>query len=435
MSDRPSAAEMCARSDLIDTLPAELLYAIARGHLPALCALRACCSVYRAALWWHLELEDTLWLCPEEVSLGCCEFISTLPGLRWIVLANGQWGGCGASRQLGKRLLTIDVTALRTARSICVKPAVLNVFAGNESCVWAVHLADDSLRINSEVIGMLCAPLLRQNRQLVKLVTRCGPTARGPSPGMIGPPLCSSVINVALVRSGRCENWSQLVGSATRSLSPERPLDNNAAVLVAGLLAAPLPRELHVDLTGLRAVCGAALAFSEARCGRRFVRASEPPPATTPTSALRPTPSSPVLSPTSLARSRLMAARAAHRIPWGAGPLEAGELPLGLGGECKGGAPPASVVRRLRPLLASLTNAQACGGSLGPPHSGGHSSLLSLPAFVINAWVAMRWQREHGDRWEVPTMAPIASPDSFEAEALTVRDSARSPRREMVSVD
>merc|ERR1712070_707634 len=51
------------------------------------------------------------------------------------------------------------------------------------------------------------------------------------------------------------------------------PPESLSALLVAGLLAPPhTPLEFRVDLTGLRSVCGAALAYAEARSGRRFVR-------------------------------------------------------------------------------------------------------------------------------------------------------------------
>ena len=81
-----------------------------------------------------------------------------------------------------------------------------------------------------------CAPLLRSNPRLVKLVTRCAPAARGAIP------VSPSHINVPLLRSGRCERWSQIFMSATRSLSPETPLDNLSAALAHTEHGAPATR-------------------------------------------------------------------------------------------------------------------------------------------------------------------------------------------------
>lgn len=152
----------------IESLPSDIQYIIARAFLPALCAVRACCKTLRAALWnSHLKSEAELWLYPEEVTLGTCELIATLPALERVIIAHGQWGGCGAVRQLGDWLLRIDVTALRTASSICIHPAVPKLraacryrdwAAGMDSCVWAVTLADENSlhrSMNAEVVGLL----------------------------------------------------------------------------------------------------------------------------------------------------------------------------------------------------------------------------------------------------------------------------------------
>jgi len=374
----------------IESLPSDIQYIIARAFLPALCAVRACCKTLRAALWnSHLKSEAELWLYPEEVTLGTCELIATLPALERVIIAHGQWGGCGAVRQLGDWLLRIDVTALREASSICIHPAVPKLraacryrdwAAGMDSCVWAVTLADENSlhrTMNAEAVGLLCAPLLRSNPRLVKLVTRCAPAARGGIP--VGP----SHINVPLLRSGRCERWSQIFMSATRSLSPETPLDNLSAVLVAGLLAPPVPLELRIDLTGLRAVCGAALAFAEARAKRRFIRPQEQQP------SLLSTATPHAIFPTALARSKLLAARVAHRNPWGVGP-NASVSDAEHGARSTSG-------RLLRPLLVTM-----CGHGAPLDHPVGKSP-LSLPELIagqVSAWVARRWQQEHGQWWQ-----------------------------------
>ena len=342
----------------IDALPSELVYVIARAHLPALCALRACSKPLRLELARQLEAEPSLWIVQDEVTLGSAELLAALPSLSRVTLAKpGLWGGCESSRKLRDPLVSIDMQVLREATSVCVKPALPTKFSGNESCTWAVELHERPLQMNAEVVALLCAPVLRANRRLIKLVTRSSSASLGPSH-----------INVALIRSGQYECWSQIFESATRSHSPETPHDNFTAVLVAGILTSPLPLELRVDLTGLRAVSGAALAFAEARSGRRFVRpqlrqASAP---------------SPVLHPTSLARTKLFAARSAHRIPWGLGPSASGVLD--------------EIERpseRLRPRLTTMGSG---------PLFGDRSPLalpLSLPALVISAWVAQRWHDEH----------------------------------------
>ena len=268
--------------------------------------------------------------------------------------------------------------------------------------MWAVQLASEhsllSL-INAEVIGLLCAPFLRSNQHLVRLIVRYNLTARGSTP------LVPSHINLARLRSGRCDRWSQVFVSGTRSLSPERPLDNLAAVLVAGLLAPPhTPLELRMDLTGLRAVSGAALAYAEARSGRRFIRPLQDAEST-------PADTVPALSPTSLARLALLAARTAHRSPWGSGPNAArtadgdDNLPsIGYGGN-------------LRPLLATMSGV----GSHPEQRNFGGPSPLALPGLVecqIAAWVVRQWREEnHADghapvaRWHEATQNISLGPD------------------------
>jgi len=365
----------------LEGLPTELWYIIARAFLPALCALRASCKALRAALWdLHLKDEVSLCLTPEEVTLGTCELVAQLPCLERVMLAHSHL----AAAQ-GDWLLCIDVRALREASSVCIHPTAASNLravcryrswaAGNETCVWAVSMQDENSMhrtMNAEVVALLCAPILRTNQQLAKLIIRI--PARGA-------PLSPSHINVPLLRSGRCERWSQIFVSATRSLSPETPLDNLSAVLVAGLLTTPTPLEFRIDLTGLRAVCGAALAFAEVRSKRRFVRPQEPPPSPSPVA---------LCSPSSVARSKLLAARVAHRSPWGVGPNAGFSDSENESSRTSGGL--------LRPLLVRLLRLSP------PPQPFGVSSPIALPERIDKQiamrWVAMRWYAEIAGRWQ-----------------------------------
>ena len=86
----------------MEALPPELLCMIARQFLPALCAMRATCNSFRQSIWdVQLRTEDTLVLSPEEVTLGTCELLATMPALERIILA-----------QLGERLLNVVSAAL-----------------------------------------------------------------------------------------------------------------------------------------------------------------------------------------------------------------------------------------------------------------------------------------------------------------------------------
>ena len=82
-------------------------------------------------------------------------------------------------------------------------------------------------------------------------------------------------------------------------LSPETPLDNLTAVLVAGLTSSPTPVVLQVDLTGLRLLSGAALCLLSSAPARSLLRQRS--------GGLRRRRCRP--HPTSLARSRLLACR------------------------------------------------------------------------------------------------------------------------------
>ena len=369
----------------VEALPSELVYFIARFFLPTLCTLRTCCKSLRSALEDSpLRAETTLVLTVEEVTLGTCELIATLTALERVLIA-----------QRGDALLIVDVRVLRLATSVCVQPvaSIMHAqcryrswLAGNESCVWPVTLVDESslhCAITNEIVGLLCAPILRTNPNLVKLTTRYSQAVSHSTTLQTG----QSHIDVQLLRSGRGESWAQVFVSTTRTVS-KRPPESLSALLVAGLLAPPhTPLEFRVDLTGLRSVCGAALAYAEARSGRRFVRPiySDERPAS-------PFQSEPALSPTSLACSTLLAARAVHHARWGIGPNAAQAHSDVAPSSASGGM--------LRPLLAIVRGAgpQAERFSFGGPAPILLPGLTEaqIPNFVVPQWTGQRsrWWEE-----------------------------------------
>lgn len=304
----------------LDELPADLIYLIAKHHLPALFACCACSKRLSDQILHALRNEKTIHLVESEVTFGVAERLAALEchQLKHVWLYYGEAVG-------GEAVVAycIDASILRSARCISVEPVSMeSVSPGPGPCTPLSVLHRSQYPIIpaelipevkqpvvqtphgaggaewSALVGLVCAPFLRRNSALEFLVTRSSrlriDALRGRS--VASPP-----------SDGDAMHWHQICEPSIPPLSPETPLDNLAAVLVAGLLEPPMPRALHVDLTGLRPVSGAAFCFAEYRAGTEFIASEDRRPAPSSMSALY---------PTSLARSRLLACRGRNQRLW-----------------------------------------------------------------------------------------------------------------------
>ena len=287
------------RMDLFDLLPLDISISIALSG-DSLVALAATARRHRVSLFAALAYQRALWLPRVEVSAGLAEFLAEHCGaLERLYLCDGRGG------RVQLELPGLDVVELTV----------------DEDATCA----------------LLLAPFIRRRaKQLLRLTMAISHGRRTAS----GAVYTHQVLDVQRLRlcGPMCwsECWSDVADqSPIQPPSPDTPPNDAAAIWTAGLIdarAAPPPAPAPVDapatgvsddsdgvlrftlgLSGLSCRSGVALAFAEARAGRRFVSLEAPRPL--PMRAHEPV----GVHPTSQAKVALARCRKRHAIP----PLDA----------------------------------------------------------------------------------------------------------------